>query len=50
MKKIVKKGLFISFIYLMAVISTLMVTDRVAELETNDLRNNNKSIAIKIGR
>ncbi|MBO5414992.1 MAG: hypothetical protein J6A17_05140 [Bacilli bacterium] len=50
MKKIVKKGLFISFIYLMAIVSTLMLTDRVAELESNDLRNNNQSLAIKIGR
>ncbi len=50
MTNIVKKGLFITFIYLMAVVSTLLITDRVAELETRDLRNNNQSIAIKLSR
>ena len=50
MNKIVKKGLFISFIYIMAIVSTLLVTDRVAELETNDLRNSNHSIAIKLSK
>lgn len=50
MKKIVKGGLFVSFIYLMAVVSTLLITNRVAELDAKELRNNNKSIAIKLAR
>lgn len=48
MQNIVKKGLFISFVYLMAVVSTLLITNRVAELETSDFTNNNKSITIKL--
>ena len=48
MKKMVKKVLFISFIYLMAVVSTLLVTDRVAELDGKDLRNNNASLAVNV--
>ena len=50
MRKIVKGGVFISFIYLMAVVSTLLITDRVAELDAKDLRNNNTSLSIKIVR
>ncbi len=50
MKKIVKGGLFIFFIYLMAVVSTLLITDRVAELDAKDLRNNNTSLSINRAR
>lgn len=50
MKKIVKKGLFITFVYVMAIVSTLLVTDRVSELDSNNLRNDNSSLTIKLSK
>lgn len=50
MEKIVERGIFISFIYLMAIVSTLIVTQRVRELDQTDFRNNNHALTIKIAR
>lgn len=51
MKKIIKRGLSITIIYLVAVLCTFLVTDRVNELDNKtDLRNNNSSVEIKFSR
>ena len=50
MRKIVKKGLFITFVYIMAIVSTLLVTDRVSELDSNNLNNDNTSLTIKLSK
>lgn len=50
MKKIVRGGLFLTFVYFMAIVSTLLITDRVAELDAKDLRNNNSSLSINVAR
>ncbi len=51
MKNIIKKGLCITLIYLIAILSTFLVTDRVSELDNEkDLRNRNSSIVIKLSR
>ena len=49
MKKLVKKGLVILGIYLLAVISTLIVSNRVEELNSK-IDNNNSSLIIRISK
>ncbi len=51
MKEIIKKGIGITIIYTLVLLSVFFVTNRVSELEDNtDFRNNNTSIAIKLSR
>lgn len=51
MMKIVKGGLCVSFIYLLAVVCTLLVTQRVQQLDSNnDFRNTNSSLSIYLTR
>ncbi len=51
MKKMVKKGIGVALIYVVAILCTFLVSNRVSELDNNtDLRNNNSSISIKFTR
>ncbi len=51
MKKILRKGLIIISIYVVAVICTFMVTNRVQELDSSEnLRNTNTSLSINFTR
>ncbi len=51
MKKMVKKGIGVTLIYVVAILCTFLVSNRVSELDNNaDLRNNNSSISIKFTR
>ncbi|MCI8346909.1 MAG: hypothetical protein HFJ12_03050 [Bacilli bacterium] len=51
MKKIVKKGIGIALVYIVAILCTFLISNRVSELDNNsDLRNNNSSISIKFTR
>ena len=51
MKKVFKKGLVIVGIYLLAVASTLMVSNRVEELNSKEVsHDNNTSLLIRISK
>lgn len=51
MENIIKKGLGITIVYLIAIFCTLLMTSRVNELNhQHDLRNTNSSISIKFSR
>ena len=49
MKKVFRKGIIVVGIYLLAVISTLMVSNRVEELNAKT-DNNNSSMLIRISK
>ena len=49
MMEIVKKGMFVSFIYLMAIASTLLISNRVTELD-HASTNTNQGLTIKLAR
>ena len=48
LKKIIKTALGVSLIYIMSVILTLFMCDRVNELEKNDATLINENVAINI--
>lgn len=48
MKKIIKKGMVLISIYLIAVICTLLVTDRIQELDSNSNLKTNSSLSINL--
>lgn len=51
MKKVIKKGFGVTIIYLIAILCTLLVTERVNELDSKgDLKNTNSSISIKFSK
>ena len=51
MKKVIKKGIGVTLVYLIAVLCTFLVSNRVNELDNKgDLRNSNSSIAINFTR
>lgn len=51
MKKIIKKGIGITLVYLVAILCTFLVSNRVNELDNKgDLRNSNSSISINFSR
>ena len=51
MMKIVKKGMVLISVYLVAVVCTFLVTNRVQELDSNShLRNTNKALSINLAR
>lgn len=51
MKKIIKKGAVILTIYLIAVGSTLLISNRIQELDTtNKAQISNQSLSINLGR
>lgn len=51
MKKMVKKGIGVMLIYVVAILCTFLVSNRVSELDnSSDFRNNNSSIVIKFTR
>ena len=51
MKKIVRKGIVILSVYLIAVVCTFLVSDRVQELESNNnYKNTNKSLTVNLSR
>lgn len=51
MNKIVKRGVYISLIYLVAVLCTFLITNRVQELDSNSSYSNmNSSLSINFTR
>lgn len=50
MKKIIKKGMVVISIYLIAVVCTLLVTNRIEELDSNSNLNTNSSLSINFSR
>lgn len=51
MMKIVKGGICLSLIYFLAVVCTLLISNRVQELDSkSDFRNTNSSLSIHLAR
>ena len=48
MKKVLKKGVVLLSVYLIAVVCTLLISTRVEELDSNNLRNTNKSLSVNL--
>lgn len=49
MSKIIKGGICISLIYLLAISCTLLVSSRIQEIDANNqFRNSNSSLSIKL--
>ena len=50
MKKFLKKGMVVVSIYFVAILCTFLVTNRVAELDSNKNPNNTKALVINFSK